>query len=111
MAIFLAILAFGSIPGARQEIGLLASGVILHSVAYSVLTLLLFAGSAGSRTGRAVTAVATVMAMGALDELLQSALPYRVGSVSDWLVDITASAVAGSLLWAFFPPPVTQTAS
>lgn len=107
IALFIAILVVGSIPGARQEIGLLARGVILHSVAYSLLTLLLFTGSTGSRTYRAVSAVLTAMAMGAADELLQSALPYRVGALSDWLVDSTASVVTASLLWAFLPRPVT----
>lgn len=104
IALFIAILAFGSIPGARQEIGLLARGVILHSVAYSALTLLLFTGTAGTRAFRAVTAISTAMAMGAADELLQSALPYRVGALSDWLVDTAASVVTAALLWAFLPP-------
>lgn len=103
IAIFLAILVVGSIPGARQEIGLLARGVILHSLAYSVLTLLLFTGSGGTRTRRALSAVMTTVAMGAIDELWQSVLPYRVGALSDWLVDTTASIVTASLLWAFLP--------
>ncbi|UUZ51646.1 hypothetical protein LP420_09675 [Massilia sp. B-10] len=41
--------------------------------------------------------------MGAADELVQSMLPYRVGAVSDWVVDICASLVCASLLWTFMP--------
>lgn len=109
IAIFLAILVVGAIPGARQELGLLARGVILHSVAYSVLTLLLFTGSRGTRTRRALSAVMTALAMGAIDELWQSVLPYRVGALSDWLVDTTAAIVTASLLWAFLPEPAEPT--
>ena len=41
----------------------------------------------------------TIMAMGALDELVQSFLPYRHGAVSDWAVDSAAAAVTASVLW------------
>ncbi|UUZ57115.1 VanZ family protein [Massilia sp. H-1] len=54
--------------------------------------------------------VLTVAAMGAADELVQSMLPYRVGAVSDWVVDICASLVCASLLWTFMPPPVASAA-
>lgn len=108
LALFVVIVITGSIPGARAEIGLLASGAILHSVAYAILTFLLFTGTSGSRALRAVRAVLTVAAMGAADELVQSMLPYRVGAVSDWVVDICASLVCASLLWTFMPEPVAS---
>lgn len=107
-AIFAAILALGSVPGARQEIGLLATGVILHSVAYGGLSFLMFTGLAGSRQRRAVSAFAIVAAMGALDETVQSVLPYRVGSVQDLAVDCIASLATLLLLYALLPPPVRQ---
>lgn len=104
-AIFAAILALGSIPGARQEIGLLATGVVLHSVAYATLSILLFTGLAGSRRRRAVTAFLAVAAMGALDESVQSLLPYRVGSVQDFAVDTIAALVTLTCLCRFLPQP------
>lgn len=106
LAMFATIIALGSIPGARAEIGTFAPGLILHSIAYSCLALLLFTGLEGSRTERAIRAVLMVAAMGALDELVQSLLPYRVGSVLDWAVDCSAASTTAALLWAFLPAPV-----
>jgi VanZ family protein len=108
LAMFTLILIAGSIPGARAEIGHLASGILLHSIAYASLTFLLFTGTSGSRAARALRAVLTVAAMGAADELLQSMLPYRVGALSDWAVDVSASLVCASLLWTLLPAPVAS---
>lgn len=97
--IFALILIIGSIPGARADAGEVASGVVLHSCAYAVLTFLLFTGGDGTPGQRAVKAVLTIAAMGALDELIQTFLPYRHGAVHDWLVDTTAALVTASLMW------------
>ncbi|QYF94178.1 VanZ family protein [Massilia sp. PAMC28688] len=105
LLLFTVILIVGSIPGARQEIGVFASGIILHSVAYSTLTVLMFTGVQGSRKRRAIVASLAVIAMGALDELVQSALPYRVGSLGDWLVDSVASLITAATMWALLPVP------
>ena len=99
LVLYLMILVLGSIPGARSDIGTVASGLVLHSLAYAGLTFLIFTGSAGSPGVRAVKSVLTIMAMGALDELVQSFLPYRHGAVSDWAVDSAAAAVTASVLW------------
>lgn len=103
---FAAILVMGSIPGARAEMGQLGSGIVLHSIAYSSLTFLLYTGTTGTRGQRAVRAVITVVLMGALDETVQSFLPYRTGSLNDWLIDCAASLVAAALLWRFMPEPI-----
>jgi hypothetical protein len=106
LCLFAAILIAGSVPGARAEIGHLASGIVLHSIAYSCMTVLLYTGTTGTRRYRAIRSVLTVMAMGAADELLQSLLPYRVGALMDWIVDTSASLVSASLLAVFLPDPV-----
>jgi VanZ family protein len=103
---YAAIIGMGSIPGARAEIGNYASGLILHSLAYAVITFLLFTGSNGSARERALRAVLTVAAMGAFDEFVQSFLPYRNAAVSDWLVDCNAALITAALLWAFLPAPL-----
>jgi len=105
LLIYAAILAMGSIPGARAEIGQFASGIVLHSLAYAVLTFLVFTGSTGSARRRALKSVLTVALMGAGDELLQSFFPYRGAAVSDWLVDCNASIITSALLWAWLPKP------
>ena len=100
---FAVIVAVGSIPGARAEIANLASGIILHSVAYSCITILLYTGTEGTRKVRLLRAILLVAIMGAVDELVQSVLPYRKGAILDWTVDCTASIITGSLLYMLIP--------
>jgi VanZ family protein len=72
--------------------------VILHSIAYAVLTLLCFLGSTGSPAARAVKAVLAVALMGAGDECIQSFFPYRGADVRDWAVDCSAAVIVSLLL-------------
>lgn len=111
LLMFILILIAGSIPGARAEIAHVASGIILHSIAYAVLTFLLFTGTGGSRGVRALRAVLIVAAMGAADECVQSMFPYRTAALGDWAVDVGASLVCATLLWHFLPQPVQPAAS
>lgn len=97
------VIIIGDIPGARADVGQYASGVVLHSFGYGVLALLLFSGMAGGMGRRAVLSVLMVAAMGALDEFIQSFLPYRRGAVSDWLVDITAATLVAAPLYFLWP--------
>jgi VanZ family protein len=105
MLMYLTILVAGSVPGARAEIGHLASGAVLHSTAYAVLAFLWFTGSAGSPASRALKAVLAVAVMGAGDEFVQSFFPYRGAAVSDWMVDCAAAIVTSALLFAVLPSP------
>jgi len=93
LILYALVILIGDIPGARADIGQYASGVVLHSIGYGVLALILFSGTAGSMLRRAMHSMLMVAAMGALDEFIQSFLPYRHGAVSDWLVDITAASI------------------
>jgi hypothetical protein len=106
LALFALILVLGSIPGARAEIGQFSPGVVLHSLAYSGLTFLLYTGGKGSRSHRAAKAVLIIAVMGALDEFVQSFFPYRNATVTDWLVDCFASLLTATLLWRFVPGPL-----
>ena len=51
------------------------------------------------------------MAMGAIDETVQSFLPYRHGTVTDWMIDSSAALVTAGLLWALLPAPQVIPAS
>ena len=88
----------GSIPNARAEAGEIASGVVLHSLSYAMITFLLVTGSRRLPLGQAVQAFLIVVVMGALDEYVQSFFPYRHAAISDWLVDCAASLVTASVL-------------
>jgi VanZ family protein len=90
-ALYLAVIILGSIPGARQDVGELASGLVLHFGTYSCIAFLLAYGAAGNATAKAVKAFFIVALMGALDEVIQSFLPYRTGAVGDWMIDISAA--------------------
>jgi hypothetical protein len=102
MALFALIVIIGSIPGARADAAEVASGVVLHSCAYAVLTFLIFTGSSGTAAQRASKAVLTIAAMGAFDEVVQSFLPYRHGAIGDWLVDCTSAIVTSTVLWTLW---------
>lgn len=91
VTLYLAILILGSIPGARDEIGEVASGLVLHFAAYSCIAFLLACGAAGNASVKAAKAFFLVAAMGAFDEIVQSFLPYRDGAVTDWMIDISAA--------------------
>ena len=91
-------LILGSIPGVQQDVGEIASGLTLHASAYSIITVLLFTGYVGRPSRKAIQAFMTVAAMGALDEYIQSFLSYRTGAVSDWMVDVVAGFATASLL-------------
>jgi VanZ family protein len=99
MGLFALVVIVGSIPGARADAAKIASGLVLHSCGYATLAFLIFTGSRGSSALRAVKAVLTIAAMGALDEFVQSFLPYRRGAVEDWIVDCVAALATASLMW------------
>lgn len=103
LAMYLTILVAGSIPGARADIGHYASGPVLHSTAYAILTALWFFGSRGTLTARACKAVLAIAAMGAGDEFVQSFFPYRGADVRDWAVDCAAAVVTALLLCLAVP--------
>lgn len=102
IVLYLLILVLGSVPHARADLGEVASGVVLHSLAYGGLAFLLFTGGSGSAAWRGAKAVLTVALMGALDEFVQSFFPYRHAAVSDWLVDCTAALLAALLMWGLW---------
>ena len=103
LLIYTLILVLGSIPGARAEIGQYATGLMLHSLAYAILTLLVFTGSSGNAGQRALKSVLTVALMGACDELVQTFFTYRGAAFSDWLVDFFSSIFVSAVLWAIWP--------
>lgn len=103
IALFLAIVVAGSIPGARADIGRFAPGVVLHSLAYAALALLWFTAGRGNGAARSLSAVAAVATMGAIDEFVQSFFPYRGADVHDWLVDCSAAIVTCAILWLVLP--------
>ena len=102
LVLYLLILVIGSIPGARQDIGQVASGVMLHTLAYAGLTFLIFTGGSGTPSQRAGRSVLAIAVMGAIDECVQSMFPYRHGAVSDWMVDCYAAMATAGFMWVLW---------
>lgn len=100
---YLAILVLGSVPGARADIGHVASGVVLHVNAYGGLALLIFCGNSGSAARRALVTVLAIAVMGAFDEFVQSFFPYRGAAVGDWLIDCASAIVVTAVLYLVWP--------
>ena len=98
LVLFAGVVIAGSIPGARAEVGLYLTGLVLHGLTYAFLASLWFLGSTGSAAARALKAVLAIALMGAFDELVQSFLPYRSGDIRDWMIDVSAAAIASSIL-------------
>jgi VanZ family protein len=101
--LYFAVLLLGAIPGARAEVGNLASGWVLHFAAYSCIALLLFTGSKGNASSKAFKTFLIIGAMGAMDEFVQSFFPYRTAAVTDWYVDLSAGFLTSALLCAMLP--------
>lgn len=101
--LYFLIVVLGAIPGVRTEAGEIASGFILHSLAYSTIAYLLFTGASTQSFAKAVQAFLWVVVMGAADEYIQSFFPYRNGRVQDWLVDMGAALIMLCILMGAWP--------
>lgn len=95
---FFIILALGAVPIARQSIAEIASGPVLHAVAYAILSALSFTGLTGSARRKAGRALLIVAVMGGLDEYVQSFFPHRQASLEDWAIDMVAAVMTVALL-------------
>ncbi len=101
--LYLLIVLLGAIPGVRAEAGQFASGLVLHSLAYSTIAYLLFTGANNQSLATAAHAFLWVAVMGALDEYIQSFFPYRNGRMQDWVVDVCAAFVMLCVLLSKWP--------
>jgi VanZ family protein len=97
--IYAAVIVLGSIPGARTEIGEVASGLVLHFFTYAFIALLLACGTRGRPARKAIKAFVIVALMGAFDEVVQSFFPYRTAAFTDWYVDMSAGFLIAILYW------------
>jgi len=91
---FLLMVAVGSIPGKAEALSAATHDKLLHFVAYSVLSVLLYLGIPGSRWRRALGTLAGVAFLGLLDETIQHFLHYRNSDVRDWLFNMLAAALS-----------------
>lgn len=95
---FIVLVALGSIPGAADSLSQRYGDKLLHTLAYGVLAVLYFQAYRGSKLARSSATVATIALLGALDETLQSFLPYRNASLADWCFDVASALLIVALM-------------
>jgi VanZ family protein len=100
LAFFLLMTAVGAIPGEANALAEIIPDKLSHFVAYAFISVLLFAGIAGSPIRRAWRTMLGVALLGLLDEAIQELMPYRNADLRDWQVDLLAAACAsGTMAW------------
>jgi VanZ family protein len=95
---FALMLLLGAIPGEAQALSDALGDKLLHLCAYSFLTCLLFGGLSGNVAVRAWRTLMMIGLLGGLDESIQSFMPYRYASMTDWLVDMLVAGLTLTLL-------------
>ena len=95
---FILLIVLGSLPGTADALSQRYGDKLLHTLAYSVMALLYFFSYAGDKLPRSLVTVGTIALLGALDETVQSFLPYRNASLTDWCFDIAAALLVVGLL-------------
>lgn len=72
---------------------------LAHLAVFAALTVLLWIGTAGRMP---LAVIATVIAIGAFDELHQASLPGRHADVADFITDAFAATGTGALILWFY---------
>lgn len=97
-AFFVLLVVIGSIPGKAEAVSAAVHDKLLHFVAYSVLTALVYGATVGGPLARSLITLGVVGLLGGLDEGIQSQLSYRNASWFDWQVDLLAALATVALL-------------
>jgi len=91
LVFFTLMVGIGALPGKAQALSNMVYDKLLHFIAYGLLTGLLYLGMRGRPLSRALRTVLAVALLGAADEALQAAMPYRQANWMDWKFDMLAS--------------------
>lgn len=107
--VYALIVILGSIPGGRQEIEDLRTGMgipsgthsgwWLHALSYGFITAMLFGGLGRPAFSSALRCLIIIAFMGGIDEGIQTLLPYRSGKMPDWEVDVLSGMFCLVILW------------
>ncbi|WP_019140850.1 VanZ family protein [Noviherbaspirillum massiliense] len=102
LVMFISMVAIGSIPGNADALSAMVYDKVLHTVAYGLLSVLLFFGISGSQRMRALCSIGAIAALGALDEGIQSMLPYRHANFHDWKFNMLGAIASVGLLSSWY---------
>jgi VanZ family protein len=76
-----------SIGDFEKQLIWLFNDKMLHLIAYSILSMLIYLGLGGHLLSKIALTFFVVSGLGAIDELIQNFFPKRDPSFDDWLVD------------------------
>ncbi len=95
---FLLMVAGGAAPGQAELLSARFGDKLLHVLAYALLTVLCFAAVSAPPLHRAALTLGGIALLGLADEAIQSLLPYRNASLTDWCFDIGTALLVSLLL-------------
>lgn len=100
---FALMIGLGAIPGKANALSAVVYDKFLHILAYSFLSVLVFAGMPGTRRARACRTLILIGLLGALDETIQGFMSYRHANLGDWETDMLAAMLCVGLLMFLHP--------
>jgi hypothetical protein len=87
---FLMMVMVGAIPGYAEVLSNAVNDKLLHLLAYSILTGLIYYSLPESPIPRALRTLVFVALLGGLDEIVQTNTSYRSANLVDWAFDMLA---------------------
>ena len=95
---FALMVALGALPGEAESLSARFGDKLLHALAYGMMATICFYVPRTSAAIRVVFTLGVIALLGLADEAIQSLLPYRNASLSDWWFDIGTAAIVASVL-------------
>lgn len=100
---FISMVAIGALPDQANQLSARFGDKLLHVAAYAIMTALCFAAIVAPRLHRVVATIVTMALLGLADESIQSLLPYRNASLTDWCFDVLTATLVSLLLTRSWP--------
>ena len=97
LAVFIAMVSIGAIPGEASALSARFGDKLLHSLAFGFMAALAHQSLRGRRMHRMIGSMLIIAMLGLIDESIQYFLPYRNASLLDWCFDIGAAFIVTSL--------------
>ena len=98
ITLFVLMLALGSYPGNAQALTEKINDKILHFLAYSLLTALIYLSLNSPKREKFIITICIMLALGLTDEYIQSMMSFRNASLLDLSVDLLAAGLMTSCL-------------
>jgi VanZ family protein len=95
---FLFMIIVGSLPGNAQALTEKINDKILHFLAYSLLTALIYLSLSTTHLRKFTLTLSIIAILAMTDELIQSTMTFRNASLYDLSIDILAASLIASCL-------------